>query len=115
MPRRGRRAQPLTMPGATIRVVCDIDAHGADVEAVRAACARAGRQGHVALVCVAYVDDVQAATAALAQAMRQARGAGVQTSAYLLRRDRGLHPRLGARIASREPEGADDGLSDRER
>ena len=85
MPPRGAEA---TLMGMTRRVVCDIDAGGADPVAVRDACARAGRDGHLALVCVAYTDDVPAATAALAQAMRQARGAGVTASVYLIRRQR---------------------------
>jgi nucleotide-binding universal stress UspA family protein len=78
-----------------MRVVCGIDASRADANAVREACALAGPDGLVALVCIRYTIGAGAtaqttitparATTALERAMKQARTAGVRASAYLLR------------------------------
>jgi nucleotide-binding universal stress UspA family protein len=77
------------------RVVCGIDASRADEAAVAAACRLAGARGHVALVCVTTSMGVGAtaqatiaparATGAIERAMRQAREAGVRSSAHLVR------------------------------
>ena len=80
---------------AAPRVICGIDASRADETAVRAACDLAGTRGHIALVCVTSAMGVGAtaqatiaparATEALERAMKQARDAGVRSSAHLIR------------------------------
>ena len=91
-------AQPAAVrhSGATraLRVVCCIDASGADDVAARTACSLAGARGHVAFVCAVRSSDLghnaQAtiatprATRALEQAMEQAKASGVRSSVYLL-------------------------------
>lgn len=89
-----RKATPARR--STTRVVCGIDASRADETAVREACAIAGPEGHVALVCVVHSIGAGAtaqatissarATSALEHAMKQTRAAGVRSSVYLLRR-----------------------------
>ena len=79
----------------TLRVVCGIDASHADEAAVREACELAGAQGQVALLCVISASgagltaqatiEPSRASEALERAMKQARGAGVPASVYLLR------------------------------
>ena len=68
------------------RVVCGVGVSGGHEPAVRQACALAGSDGHVALVCVlAPGSHPTLASAALERAMRQARAAGVASSAYIIR------------------------------
>lgn len=87
---------PRLMPRVpTTRVVCSIDAEPTDQAAVREACALAGPRGHVALVAVVDVSErghsrrpalaSARATSALERSMRQARAAGVRSSAYVVR------------------------------
>jgi hypothetical protein len=71
------------------RVVCGIDLSGDHGPIVREACALAGPDGHVALVCVlapgGHPTLPALAGAALERAMRQARAARVASSASVIR------------------------------
>ena len=77
------------------RVLCGIDAGGADQAVVDTACDLAGRRGRVALVCVISPFDAgttaqatiapRRATEAIERAMRQTRDSGVPSSAHLMR------------------------------
>jgi len=93
--------RPTIARRSPLRVVCGIDASSADRAAVREACRLAGPRGHVALVCIVTTGSLRSiasapATVALERAMKQARSAGVRSSAYLVRNAHAIEGLLGA-------------------